>query len=100
MIHGIDRASQLCRKKPVLHILHLWRARDETPAMNVEDGGQWSVGRSRAIGQNADRLCAKGTLDMDFVGVDIRQVRYWNVGYQRQRAGAALAQRFGGQRRR
>ena len=39
--------------------------------MDVEDGGQWSVGRSRAIGQNADRLCAKGTLDMDLIGGDI-----------------------------
>jgi hypothetical protein len=36
---------------------------------------------------------------MDFVGGDIRQVRCWNGGYQRQRTGAALHQSFGGQRR-
>jgi len=67
--------------------------------MDVYDDGQWVVGGDRAIRQNSDRLCAKGTLDMDFVSGDIRQVRYWNGGYQRQRTGAALPQSFGGQRR-
>jgi hypothetical protein len=67
--------------------------------MDVYDDGQWVVGGDRAIRQNSDRLCAKGTLDMDFISGDIRQVRYWNGGYQRQRTGAALPQSFGGQRR-
>jgi len=39
--------------------------------MDVYDDGQWVVGRDRAIGQNADRRCAKRTLDMDLVGGDI-----------------------------
>jgi hypothetical protein len=46
--------------------------------MDVYDGGQRAVGGDRAIRQNADRLCAKGTLDMNFVGGDIPQVRCWN----------------------
>ena len=66
--------------------------------MDVHNDGQWVVGRDRAIRQNSDRLCAKGTLDMHFASGDIRQVRYWNRGYQRQRAGAALPQSFGSQR--
>jgi len=44
--------------------------------MDVQDGGQWIMGRDRAIGQNADRLCAKCTLNMDLVGGDIVQVRF------------------------
>jgi hypothetical protein len=36
---------------------------------------------------------------MDFVSGDIRQVRYWKGGYQRQRTGAALRQGLSGQRR-
>ena len=67
--------------------------------MDVYDDRQWVVGGDRAIRQNSDRLCAKGTLDMDFVSGDIRQVRYWNGGYQRQRTGTALRQSFGGERR-
>ena len=66
--------------------------------MDVYDDGQWVVGREGAIGQNADRLCAKRTLDMDLVGGDIGQVRYRNGAYQLERIGAALHQRFGGQR--
>src|SRR3712207_5173660 len=98
MIHGIDRASQLRREEPIFHILHLWRTHHEAPTMDVYDGGQWGVGGDRAIRQNTDRLCAKRTLDMDFIGGDIRQVRYGNGGYQRQRTGAELPQSFGGQR--
>src|SRR5271166_4504658 len=66
--------------------------------MDVYDDGQWGVGRDRAIGQHADRLCAKCTLDMDLVGGDIGQVRLWNGPYQLERIGAALYQRFGAQR--
>jgi len=58
--------------------------------MDVYDGGQWGVGGDRAIRENADRLCTKRTLDMDFVSGDIRQVRYWNGGCQRERTRAAL----------
>jgi NAD(P)-dependent dehydrogenase (short-subunit alcohol dehydrogenase family) len=36
--------------------------------MDVYDDRQWVVDRDRAIGQNADRLCAKCTLDVDLVG--------------------------------
>jgi hypothetical protein len=68
--------------------------------MDVYDGGQWIVGRDRAIGQKADRLCAKRTLDMDLVGGDIGQVRFRNGPYQLERTGAAPRQRFGGQRQR
>src|SRR6516165_8822076 len=68
--------------------------------MYAYDGGQWVVGRDRAIGQNADRLCAKRTLDMDLVGGDIGQVRFRNGSYQLERIGAAPRQRFGGQRQR
>src|SRR5262249_48525928 len=67
--------------------------------MDVYDDGQWVAGGDRTIRQNSDRLCAKGTLDMNFVSGDIRQVRYRNGGYQRQRTGAALPQSFGGERR-
>ena len=66
--------------------------------MDVYDDGQWDVGRDRAIGQNADRLCAKRTLDTDLSGGDIGQVRFRNGVYQLERIGAALHQRFGGQR--
>jgi hypothetical protein len=52
MIHGIDRASQLGREKPILHILHFRRAHYEAPAMDVYEDGQWVVGRYWAIGQN------------------------------------------------
>ena len=58
--------------------------------MDVYDDGQRGIGCDRAIGKNADRLCTKRALDLDFGGGDIRQVRYWNAGYQRQRAGAPL----------
>ena len=51
IIDRIDRASQLRREEPVLHILHLGCARHEATAMNVHNGGQWVVGRDRAIGQ-------------------------------------------------
>src|SRR4029077_6778277 len=66
--------------------------------MDVHDGGKRFVGCDRAIGQNADRFCAKRTLNMDLVGGDIRQVRFRNTAYQLERIGAALRQRFGGQR--
>src|SRR6202045_5296359 len=66
--------------------------------MDVYDDGQWFVGRDRAIGQNADRLCAKRTLDMDLGGGDIGQVRFRNGAYQLKRIDAAPRQRFGGQR--
>ena len=61
--------------------------------MDVDDDGQRVVGRDRAIGQNADRLCAKRTLDMDLVGGDIGQVRFRNGAYQLERIGAAPRQR-------
>jgi hypothetical protein len=80
MIHGIDRASQLRREEPILHILHFRRAHHVAAAMDVQDNGQWAVGRDRAIGQNADRLCAKRTLDVDLAGSDIGQVRFRNGG--------------------
>ena len=67
--------------------------------MDVYDDGQWVVGRDRAIGQNADRLCAKCTLDMDLVGGDIGQVRFRHGVGQFQRIGAALRQGLSGQRR-
>ncbi|MGH6739351.1 MAG: hypothetical protein ACREDY_10035, partial [Bradyrhizobium sp.] len=63
--------------------------------MDVKDDGQWVVGGDRAIGQDADRLSAKRTLDMDLASGDIGQVRFWNGGYQLQRIGAAPGQRFG-----
>src|SRR6266568_5174685 len=66
--------------------------------MNMYDGGQWGVGGDRAIRQNSDRLCAKRTLDVDFVGNDIGQVRFWNSAYQLQRIGAPPHQSFRGQR--
>ena len=66
--------------------------------MDVYDDGQWVVGRDRAIGQYADRLCAKRTLDMALVGGDIRQVRFRNGACQLERIGATPRQRFGGQR--
>src|SRR4051812_10312508 len=66
--------------------------------MDVYDGGHWGVGGDRAIRQNADRLGSRRTLDMDFVGNDIRQVRYWKGGYQRQRTGPAVRQSIRGQR--
>src|SRR5258708_36901519 len=66
--------------------------------MDVYDDGQWFVGRDRAIGQNADWLCAKRTLDMDLVGGDIGQVRFRNTTYQLECIGAAPRQRFRGQR--
>src|SRR5215471_17358889 len=78
MIDRIDRASQLRREQPIFHILHFRRTHHEAAAMDVYDDGQWVVGGDRAIRQNSDRLCAKGTLDMNFVSGDIRQVRYWN----------------------
>ena len=33
--------------------------------MDVYDDGQWVAGGDRTIRQNSDRLCAKGTRDMD-----------------------------------
>src|SRR5271169_5686191 len=66
--------------------------------MDVYDDGQRVVGRDRAIGQNADRPCAKRTLDMDLVGGDIGQVRFRNGAYQLECIDAAPRQRFGGQR--
>src|SRR4051794_6469669 len=44
--------------------------------MDVYDNGQWGVGGDRAIGQNADRLGAKRTLDINLVGGDIGKVRF------------------------
>ena len=67
--------------------------------MDVYDDGQWVVGRDRAIGQNADRLCAKCTIDMDLGGGDIGQVRFRHGFSQFQRIGAALRQGLSGQRR-
>ena len=67
--------------------------------MDVHDGGQRIVGRDRAVGQNADWLCAKCTLDMNLVGGDIGRVRFRYGAGQLQRIGAALHQKFGSQRR-
>ena len=67
--------------------------------MDVYDGGQWIIGRNRAVGQNADRLCAKCALDMDLVGGDIGQVWFRHGAGQFQHVGAALRQRLSGQRR-
>ena len=67
--------------------------------MDVYDNGQWGVGGDRAIGQNADRLGAKRTLDINLVGGDIGKVRFRHGPGQLERAGAALRQRLRGQRR-
>ena len=99
MINGIDRAFQLRREEPILHILHFRRAHNEASAMDVYDGGQWIIGRDRAVGQHADWFCAKCALDMDLVGGDIGQVRLRHGAGQFQRIGAALRQRLSGQRR-
>jgi hypothetical protein len=64
------------------------------PLLDVYDDGQGVVGRDRAIGQNADRLCAKRALDMDLVGGDIGQVRFRNGAYQLKRIGAVPRQRY------
>src|SRR5256885_14691375 len=49
MIDGIDRAFQLRREEPILHILHFRRAHHEASAMDVYDGGQWIIGRDRPV---------------------------------------------------
>jgi len=49
------------------------------PLLDVYDDGQGVVGRDRAIGQNADRLCAKRALDMDLVGGDIGRFGFGTV---------------------
>src|SRR5438046_8083124 len=59
--------------------------------MDVYDGGQWVVGGDGPIRQNADRLCAKRTLDMDLIGGDIRQVRFWDDGQLQRLGGDASA---------
>ena len=68
--------------------------------MDVYDGGQWLAGLDRAIGQNADRRCAKRALDTDFAGRDIGQIRLRDGASEREQIGAALRQRIGGQRQR
>ena len=98
IIDRIDRASQIRREQPILHILHLGCARHEAAAMDVHDGGQRVVGLDWAIGQNPDRLCAKRALHTDFVGGNIRQIRFGNGADDLEQVGAAARQRIGGQR--
>jgi acyl-CoA thioesterase FadM len=66
--------------------------------MDVHDRGQWVVGLDRAIGQDADRPCAKCAFDTDFVGSDIGQIRFRNRADDLEQVGAALRQRISGQR--
>jgi hypothetical protein len=66
--------------------------------MDVNDGGKRLVKHHRAIGQYPDRLGAKRTLDVDFAGRDVGQVRFRNSVQQRKRINATPAQCLGGQR--
>ena len=71
-------------------------ARAVATAGCVHDG-QGVVGRDRAIGQNADRLCAKRALDMDLVGGDIGRFGFGTVPITRAHWRGAASKIFGGQ---